>query len=431
MEKSLEIEEIIEKITTYKTNIQSDTNFNRQSNSQNRQAVKVAFFADILTKDYDGAIKTIYQLIERIPAHGFKYAFYTGIPPKHSFKYEVIKAPTIRIPFNKSYKMAVPRLKKLKLWMSLSKFNPNVIHITTPSALGFFGLSFAKRNNMPVLSIYHTHFISYMKYYFKYLPFLTKPVESLVKKAYRSFYNKCNLVYVPTVKIMEELESYGISKNVMKLWQRGVDSHLFNPSKRDLDFIRKLTGNNKPNILFASRLVWEKNVETLFGIYDELEAQNIDVNLVIAGNGVAEEAARQRMTNAIFLGFLNHEELAKVYASCDVFVFTSISETYGNVVLEAMSSGCVPVIARGGGSQALIDDSVTGFLCEPNDPNDYVEKIKVLLENETLKEKMKAAGYDYALPLSWDSLATEYFHDIQKLAHQNHSENNDELLSLH
>ena len=386
MGKNLDRVESIEDMVPSEANIQSETNFNGQASPPNKQAVKVAFFADILTKDFDGAIKTIYQLIERIPNQGYNYTFFTGTPPTHPFKYDVIKTPTVLVPFNKNYRMAVPYLRRIKLEMLLLKLNPDVIHITTPSTLGFFGLVFAKRNKKPVLSIYHTHFISYMKYYFKYLPFLIKPVESLVKRAYRSFYNRCDLVYVPTMKIMEELEDYGVSKKVMKLWQRGVDSHLFNPSKRDLAYIRKRTGNNKPNILFVSRLVWEKNIDTLFGIYDELKAQNVDVNLVIAGSGVAEEAARERMKDAVFLGFLNHADLAKVYASCDIFVFTSISETYGNVVMEAMASGCVPVIARGGGSQALIEENVTGFLCEPNNPRS-MWKIKVLLNNQTSKRR--------------------------------------------
>lgn len=148
-----------------------------------------------------------------------------------------------------------------------------------------------------------------------------------------------------------------------------------------------------------------------------MESRGMEVNFIIAGNGVAEESARQRMKNAIFLGFLNHDDLATVYASSDVFVFTSISETYGNVVVEAMSSGCVPVIANGGGSQALVKNGVTGFLCEPDNPVDYIDKIKILLNNMEIREKMQQAGYEFVLPLSWDSLAEEYFNDMQRLAH--------------
>lgn len=156
-------------------------------------------------------------------------------------------------------------------------------------------------------------------------------------------------------------------------------------------------------------------METLFGIYDALQAEGIEVNFVVAGTGVAEETAKQRMKKAIFLGFLSHEKLAKAYASCDVFVFPSISESYGNVVVEAMACGCVPVIARGGGSQTLVNDGETGFLCDPNNPTDYVTKINLLLSDAKRKQKMQQAGYKYVAPLSWEQLAKEYFNDIETL----------------
>jgi glycosyltransferase involved in cell wall biosynthesis len=108
--------------------------------------------------------------------------------------------------------------------------------------------------------------------------------------------------------------------------------------------------------------------------------------------------------------------LAKVYASSAIFLFPSTSETYGNVVVEAMASGCIPVIARGGGSQALVVDGVNGFLCSPNEPDDYLIKMKRLLRDETLRAKMQSAGLQYTSNLSWDNLAREYFTDIENLA---------------
>lgn len=180
--------------------------------------------------------------------------------------------------------------------------------------------------------------------------------------------------------------------------------------------MQSLTGNDKPSILFASRLVWEKNLETLFRIYDEIEAQHVDVNFVIAGTGVAETEARKKMKNAVFLGQLNQETLSKVYATSDVFVFPSVSETFGNVVVEAMACGCVPVIAHGGGSRNLIRDGETGFLCDPYDAASYVQKIKVLLNNTFVRESMQSNGVKFASTLSWDSLVNEYFADLETLA---------------
>lgn len=389
----------------------------KKTDSTQRKKVKVAFFTDILTRDFDGAIKTMYQLIDRIPDSDFEYLFFCGIRPKQKMQFRCVKVPTIIIPFNISYQAAIPRLRRVKLIMELIRFKPDVIHISTPSSLGFFGLKYAKRNQIPVLTIYHTHFISYMRYYFTRIPFMVKLAESIIQKRYLRFYNKCDLIYVPTKQIINELQEYGIPEKLMTLWQRGLNANFFNPGRRDEAYIRHLTGNDKPCILFASRIVREKNIETLFGVYDEIEAQQLDVNFIVAGSGVAEEEARERMPHAIFLGFLDHEALGKVYASTDVFVFTSISESYGNVVVEAMACGCVPVIAQGGGSQALVEDGKTGFLCDPNDSKAYIEKIKLLMSDKALKERIQAAGYAYTANLSWDSLTRKYFEDIKVLAH--------------
>lgn len=390
--------------------------------------IKVAFFADILTRNYDGAIKTMYHLIDNVPENRFEFMFCTGIPPKEKLDYAVLEIPSVTVPFNSNYKASFPALKQREITKALSDFDPDVIHIATPSPLGFFALNYANRNRIPVLSIYHTHFLAYVKHYLSRLPLLISPLEGLVKRIYRNFYNLCKMVYVPTLQMMDELTECGIVDNNLKLWQRGIDGELFNPSKKDVLFMQNLTGNDKPSILFASRLVWEKNMETLFNIYDEVQAQQLDVNFIIAGSGVAEQEARKRMKKAFFLGFLDHENLAKVYASSDVFVFPSVSETFGNVVVEAMACGCVPVIARGGGSQALVKNGETGFLCEPCNAAEYVENMKTLLTNLPLKEKMQSRGVEYASTLNWDHLVNEYFTDLETLATHHYSSYTNEAI---
>ena len=128
---------------------------------------------------------------------------------------------------------------------------------------------------------------------------------------------------------------------------------------------------------------------------------------------------KNKMPNAYLLGKVNHENLSKLYATADVFLFPSISETYGNVVVEAMASGCTCVIARGGGSQSLVDHEKTGFLCEPNNEVEYLDRIDQIMANPILKEEMKANGLEYTSRLDWDKLAGVYFDDILGLAVQN------------
>lgn len=378
--------------------------------------IRVAFFADMLEKDTDGAVRTMYQLIDRIPHEKFDFMFFCGKPPQDSFNFNVVTVPTLTLPFNKTYKIALANVQTLTLTRTLQNFNPQVIHIATPSLLGFFALNYAHKNKLPVLSIYHTHYISYLGYYLKSFSGIKKISEKYVTKKYNDFYNKCNVVYTPSTQMVTELKQLGINHTKLKLWQRGLDTRLFHPTKKDENFIQQITKNTKPSILFVSRLVWEKNLETLFEIYDEIEFRKMDINFIVAGTGAAEEDVRHRMKNAIFLGKVDHQTLAKLYASCVILVFPSISETYGNVVVEAMASGCVPVIAKGGGSQSLVRNGETGFLCQPNSAITYVEKIKQLLNDTNLRAYMQQEGLKFTLTLNWEYLAREYFNDLECLA---------------
>jgi len=377
---------------------------------------KVAFFSEMLIEDFDGASRTMFQLINRIDQFSYSYFFIYGVGPEEFGNFKSLKVPTLRIPINDDYFIAVPQLAKNKIEQALDNFQPDVIHIATPSMLGFFALKYAKRRNIPVISIYHTHFISYIAYYLRNFNALIRPTEQWMKNTMQRFYNNCQRVYVPTANIMQELQQLGIEGERLSIWQRGIDCELFNPTKRNIAYLQRLTRNNKPTILFASRLVWEKNIETLIAIYRHLEHEGMPYNLVVAGDGAAKNDAMEHMPQALFLGKLSHEELSMLYASSDAFVFTSTSETYGNVVIEAMASGLPCVIANGGGSGSLVDHGRTGFKCTPNNAKEYVHYLHKLLDNKALHHDISDAGLQYVQRLDWSSLADIYFAEIDSLA---------------
>ncbi|MGX5688043.1 glycosyltransferase family 4 protein [Arcticibacter tournemirensis] len=378
--------------------------------------IKVAFFAEILIEDFDGASRTMFQIIKRVKPEEFEFLFICGTGPDQLYGFDCIRMPTITLPVNHTYKMALPALAQNRLKTKLQEFAPDIIHIATPSILGNFALKYARRRQIPVISIYHTHFISYIDYYFKHAPFLISTARSLVADSQKSFYNQCDLVYVPSESISSELVEMGINERLLKLWKRGLDANLFSPDKKDLKAIQKITRNSRPSILFASRLVWEKNLETLFEIYDEINEKGIAVNLLVAGDGIARKACEERMPEAFFLGHKDHQELAVIYASADIFLFPSVSETYGNVVLEAMASGIPCVIADGGGSADFINHRVNGFKCDPYNAGDYAEKIEILLSDKTLRDRFITEGLALSRSCSWDQLVNIYFDDLKKLS---------------
>ena len=382
-----------------------------------KNKIKVAFFAETLKENCDGAVRTMYQIINRIPKDQFEFLFICGDDAGSidNLPFKAITLPAITIPFNRTYKITVPYFANNRLYEQLDAFQPDVVHIATPSPLGRFALSYANQRNLSVISIYHTHFLSYIDYYLKNTPILIEPVKNRMIKNYRAFYDNCDLVYVPTTQMIKDLADVGHATRHLKLWQRGIDRQLFNPIKKDKDFLQRYTQNNKPNILFASRLVWEKNLDTLIDLYQLNEAKNSPYNILVAGDGVAKESLQNQMPNAYFFGQVEHKELAILYASSDCFFFPSITETYGNVVVEAMASGLPCVIANGGGSKSFITQGVNGFVCTPTDAAAYFEKIDQLLSNPTLYQQMKTNGLKYTQNLNWEDLVQVYFQDLRQL----------------
>lgn len=377
--------------------------------------IRVAFFAEIMIPDFDGAARTIFQLVNRIDKNKFEFLFIYGTGPDQIQDFESFKIPSLSIPIQQNYSMAIPALVDQRLKKKLQDFNPDIIHIATPSLLGFYAQKYALRNQIPVISIYHTHFVSYIDYYLKHFTFLVGPTKKRIIQTQNKFYNNCDKVYVPTNSIVSELIKMGIKPNLMQIWKRGIDNTLFSPQKKDLNWIQELTGNRHPTILFASRLVWEKNLRTLIDIYTLLKQQHIHLNFIVAGDGTAMDACRQNMPDALFLGKLGHRELSKLYASSTLFVFPSHSETYGNVVIEAMASALPCIIADGGGSADLINDGITGFKCKPKDPTTFVQRIMQLLTDEKLRSEIGNAGMEYSKSLDWNSLAKTYFEDLKQL----------------
>jgi glycosyltransferase involved in cell wall biosynthesis len=378
--------------------------------------VKIAFFAEILIEDFDGASRTMFQLIHRIPKEQFEFLFICGVGPDTIEGYECMTIPAVTIPINSTYKMAIPWFSGGRIRRRLQDFQPDVIHIATPSLLGEFALKYANQHQIPILTIYHTHFISYIDYYLKSSPRIAAYLQKKVAKGQFAFYNHCDRVYVPSEEMRAALLSWQVEPQRLQLWQRGIDTTLFSPEKKSAEVMQALTGNALPVVLFASRLVWEKNLETLCRIYQLIQDKQLACNFLVAGDGVALEACKLRMPGAIFTGRVTHDQLSVLYASADVFLFTSISESFGNVVVEAMASGLPCVIADGGGSRNFITQGVNGFLCAPNEPEDYLEKIILLLENEPLRQQFIAEGLRYSKSLSWDDLAATYFRDLKALA---------------
>lgn len=283
--------------------------------------LRIAFFAEILIEEFDGAARTMFQILKRIPRDRFEFLFICGTGPDTILGYPCVRVPAVTIPLNSTYKMAVPALASGRIKKELDAFKPDVVHIATPSSLGSFALDYAESRSLPIMTIYHTHFISYVDYYLRFLPFLIKPAKRWLAGFQTKWYNRCDKIYIPSESIADELVQGGVQRDLVTIWKRGINAQLFHPDKRDEQYIKEITKTEQPIILFASRLVWEKNLQVLLDLYRLLEDKKAPYHILVAGDGVAAGQCKKQMPNATFLGTVNHETLAKLYASCQVFFF--------------------------------------------------------------------------------------------------------------
>lgn len=241
--------------------------------------------------------------------------------------------------------MPIPRYPELKLGLPGKRAliqawtlrRPDLVHIATEGPLGWSALQAARRLRLPVTSDFRTNFHAYSEHYG--VGWLRKPIVAYLRK----FHNLTQLTMVPTQALRAELMAGGF--NNVQVVARGVDTQLFRPDRRSGELRAQWGATaNSLVLLVVGRLAAEKNLDMVLRAFQAMQAAHPDVKLVFVGDGPLRESLRQRCPQAVFAGMRRHEELATYYASADLFLFPSVTETFGNVTIEALASG-LPVLA--------------------------------------------------------------------------------------
>lgn len=360
--------------------------------------MRVAIFTGNYNHIRDGVSLTLNRLVDYLQRQNVEVLVFGPTIPKPALKHcgTLIAVPSIRMPGRPEYRITTGFPADAR--KHLEAFKPDLIHLATPDVLGIKALRWAKKNNVPLVSSYHTHFSSYLKYYklSLFVPFLWKFLSW--------FYGKCRQVYVPSESMAEILVEEKIDAN-LKIWERGINSEFFNPRKKNAEW-RRQQGfeDNDIVVTFVSRLVWEKNLRIFADIVNRLKQKYPNVKAMVVGEGPAREEMMELLPNAVFTGFLKGEELATAYASSDIFFFPSDTETFGNVTLEAMASGLPAVVANATGSKSLVSHGENGFRAPVERSDKFFTLIEKLIVDPELRERMSMASLEKSKKYSWDTI---------------------------
>lgn len=357
---------------------------------------KVALFTGNYNHIRDGVSLTLNRWVGFLLENGAEVLVFGPTIKKPELQHNgtLVSVPSVKMPGRPEYRFTTGFPKTAR--EQLEAFNPDLIHLATPDVLGCKALKWAVKNNKPVVSSYHTHFASYLKYYKLHI------LEPLFWKYLRWFYGKCRQVYVPTPSMADVLQSKNINGN-LKIWARGVNTGQFHPSQKDENWKRE--HGFKPDdiiVTFISRLVWEKNLEIYATVIRKLQKKYPNVRALIVGEGPAGPELKEMLPNAVYTGYLQGTELAKAYANSTIFFFPSDTETFGNVTLEAMASGLPCVVADAVGSKSLVEHGENGFLAPADRTGLFYDYIQQLIEDGELRQKMADSSYCKAKKYSWD-----------------------------
>ncbi len=370
--------------------------------------MKIALFTDTYLPQINGVSETIIKFIDYMERNNIEYRIFA---PKYERKSisdkNIIRLRSVKFVFYKQCRLSIPRYSIIS--KELHKFKPDIVHSMTSFGIGLYGFRYAKRNNVPLVASYETNIPQYLDYY--HLKFL----ENFSWDFYNWFHRNCDKNYVPSKATLELLREKNI-KN-LELWDRGVEVEKFSPSNRDEEFRKARNLNNKTVFLYVGRVSPEKDLDVFMKVAARLnEDYEGKTHFIVVGDGPSlKELKKNAPVNVTFTGFLRGSELLKTYASSDVFLFTSPTETLGFVLLEAMASGLPAVACNEGGIRDNLIDGYNGIPCSEKNEDEFYNACVRLINDEALRKSMSKNARNYVMEKSWDRAFDRLIHSYREV----------------
>src|SRR3984957_15319690 len=344
--------------------------------------MRIAIITESFPPDVNGVAHCVVRVAENLVRkghHPLVIAPDAGRGPDvdHQFPYPVERVPSVPLPGYPTFRLGLPTPATRK---AIVRHRTDVVHLASPVALGAWGTRVARAEHLPTIAVYQTDLPSYARAYH-----LGRATEAFAWRWLRDIHNTAGRTLAPSSMTAAALDAHGIERGW--LWGRGADPERFHPHLRDERLRASLAPGGEVIVGYVGRLAIEKRVDLLAAV-----AALPGVKLAITGGGPMEEELRAALPSAAFLGMRYGADLARIYASLDVFVHTGPFETFGQTIQEAAASG-LPVIApAAGGPRDLVDDGATGYLIPPGDPGALAAAVRALAADPALRARLGAAA---------------------------------------
>ena len=360
--------------------------------------LRIALFSGNYNMTVDGANKALNRLVEYLQRQGATVRVYSPTTDEPAFEPQgtLVSLPSIAIPTRGEYRLALGLSDAVR--RDLQAFAPHVLHIASPDFAARAAVRWARGRGIPVLASVHTRFETYPRYY--HLGFLEGALEEWI----RGLYRRCDALVTPSAGMVEVLREQGMNDDI-SLWERGVDRELFNSGRRDLAWRRGHgIADDDVAIGFLGRLVMEKGLDAFVDTIAELRRRGVPHKVLVIGDGPARACFEEQLPGAAFVGFQQGADLGRAVAAMDVLFNPSITETFGNVTLEAMACGVPVVAARATGSTSLVVDEVNGRLVTPGDTAGYADALAAYVADPALRAAHGQAGEEKSRAYAWDAI---------------------------
>ena len=360
--------------------------------------LRVALFSGNYNYVRDGANQALNRLVEYLLRQGVQVRVYSPTVENPAFPAtgDLVDVPAIPIPGRSEYRLpiAVP----LRVRRDLERFNPNIVHVSSPDIVGHRAVTWARRHKIAAVASVHTRFDTYLAYYH------LQALEPLARGIMRRFYHRCEIVLAPAESTGAILRAQRMNRDIA-IWGRGVDRDQFNPERRDMDWRRSVgIADDEMVIAFLGRIVMEKGLDVFSDAIHAFATFGLKYRVLVIGDGPARPWFEEQLPEAIFTGQLTGNDLARSLASADVFLNPSMTEAFGNVTLEAMACGLPVIAAEATGATNLVRAGVTGMLVDGTDPDEFAEILAAYARDPSLRQLHGEAGLELAKRMDWDTI---------------------------